>query len=81
MSEYKGEWRLDDLVIQTEMAEIAHVAKSSISMWRHRYPDFPTPIISKRRNVNLWSREEFEAWLAKKNKTFDDDAFTKSLNA
>lgn len=82
---YQGEWLISDLVTQSEMSVLAGVGKSTVAMWRYRYNDFPTPIVAKKRNVNLWSAEEFMNWVDRHQKRarqkYDNQAFEDQLNA
>jgi predicted DNA-binding transcriptional regulator AlpA len=52
----------------TELLDIREVAAvigldnpNGVSVYRRRYPDFPTPLVDKGR-CRLWCRHDIEAW-------------------
>lgn len=49
---------VERLLSTTEIAFMAGVRKSSVSMWKKRHEDFPKPVTHKLYNAN-----EVEAWL------------------
>ena len=52
----------DDLLDATEVAELLGLAqRTSVSVYRSRYPDFPQPVIQKSRCL-LWRRSDVLAW-------------------
>jgi predicted DNA-binding transcriptional regulator AlpA len=53
----------DLLVDANEAAAILGLRqRTSVSVYRNRYPDFPRPVIEKGKCV-LWLRADIEAWL------------------
>lgn len=56
----------DDLLDATEVAELLGLnRRTSVAVYRARYPDFPAPAIEKSRCV-LWRRADIEAWAARR---------------
>jgi predicted DNA-binding transcriptional regulator AlpA len=54
----------DDLLDANEVATLLGLAyRQAVSTYRHRYDDFPEPVIEKSRCV-LWRREDVERWKA-----------------
>lgn len=54
----------EDLIDANEVAELLGLAqRSAVSVYRHRYADFPAPVVEKSRCV-LWDRRAIEAWNA-----------------
>jgi len=52
----------DDLVSPAEVAPIIGLTNpTGVSVYRKRYPEFPTPVIEKGKCV-LWLRADIEAW-------------------
>ncbi len=55
----------DDLVDSDEVAAIIGLAnRRGISVYQHRYEDFPAPVIIKGRCL-LWVRQAVEEWARK----------------
>ena len=53
-----------DLIDATEVANLLGLShRNSVSVYRHRYTDFPAPVVVKSRCV-LWLRSDIEAWAA-----------------
>ena len=53
---------VDQLVDASEVAALLGLAqRTAVSVYRHRYSDFPSPVIEKSRCL-LWLREDIEAW-------------------
>lgn len=51
-----------ELLDATEVAELLRLARrTSVSVYRRRYQDFPEPVIEKSRCV-LWRRSDVVAW-------------------
>ncbi len=58
------EFAAADLVDATEVAGILRLTRrTSVSVYRSRYDDFPAPVIEKSRCV-LWLRADIERWAA-----------------
>jgi predicted DNA-binding transcriptional regulator AlpA len=55
-----------DLLDAGEVATVLGLTKrTSVSVYRGRYPDFPPPIVAKNSGkCDLWLRGEIEAWAA-----------------
>lgn len=54
----------EQLIDATETAEILGLAqRNSVSVYRHRYADFPEPIV-QRGQCTLWLRADIEQWKA-----------------
>jgi predicted DNA-binding transcriptional regulator AlpA len=54
----------DDLLDANEVAALLGLAhRQAVSTYRHRYADFPEPVIVKARCV-LWRRVDVERWKA-----------------
>lgn len=52
----------DDLLDATEVAEVLGLShRQAVSTYRHRYADFPEPVVVKSRCL-LWLRVDVEAW-------------------
>lgn len=51
---------LDDIITVGGIAKLVGMSPPAVSNWRHRYPDFPKPLIDT--PSPLFSREEFIAW-------------------
>ena len=53
-----------DLIDSTEVAPLVGLTNSNgVSVYRHRYDDFPEPVVVKGRCL-LWRRADIEAWAA-----------------
>jgi predicted DNA-binding transcriptional regulator AlpA len=53
-----------ELIDATEVATILGLnRRTSVSVYRHRYDDFPPPAVERSRCV-LWLRTDVEAWQA-----------------
>jgi predicted DNA-binding transcriptional regulator AlpA len=51
-----------DLLNATEVAEVLGLShRTAIATYRSRYPDFPTPVMTKGKCV-LWLRADIRAW-------------------
>ena len=52
----------DDLIDTAGVAELLGLAsRSVVSVYRGRYPDFPTPVVEQG-SCRLWLRSDVEAW-------------------
>lgn len=52
----------DDLIDSADVAELIGITnRNGVSVYRHRHPDFPCPVIEKGRCL-LWLRSDVEAW-------------------
>ena len=50
------------MVNAAEVAELLGLSRrNSVSVYRHRYPNFPDPVVEKSPCV-LWNRSDIEAW-------------------
>lgn len=58
-----------ELLDAGEVAALLGLARrQAVSTYRSRYPDFPTPIITKNSGkCVLWRRRDIEAWATRKN--------------
>ena len=54
----------DDLIDSKGVAEILGLSQlNSVSMYQHRYPDMPRPVINLGpKRPSLWLRPEIESW-------------------
>ena len=53
-----------DLVVTKDIAEMVGVGANAVSNWRHRYPDFPAPVIELAGGeIPVYSRKAVAAWL------------------
>ena len=58
-----------DLLDAHEVAALLGLARrQAVSTYRHRYSDFPSPVIEKSRCV-LWLRSDVEQWQARRRDT------------
>ena len=53
-----------DLLDAGEVADLLGLSlRQAVSTYRSRYPDFPTPIVSKNSGLcSLWLRSDIEKW-------------------
>jgi predicted DNA-binding transcriptional regulator AlpA len=52
----------DDLLDAGEVAELVGLShRNSVSLYRRRHADFPTPVLTKGR-LMLWSRRDIVRW-------------------
>lgn len=56
----------NDLLDASEVAALLGLSKrTSVAVYRGRYPDFPAPVITKNSGkCDLWLRADVEAWAA-----------------
>lgn len=53
---------VDELVDATQVAEMLELSsRNAVSVYRHRYADFPVPMIERGTCV-LWARGDVAAW-------------------
>lgn len=57
---------VDDLLDSDAVAELLGLAsRRTVSVYRRRYPDFPSPVVqSDRGRCMLWNRADIERWKA-----------------
>lgn len=54
-------WDLEDLASSSEIANTLGVNKSTVSMWKRRYPDFPAPLIVLN-GITVYSWAQVRDW-------------------
>lgn len=62
MGQTRREWVQANVIGAKQVADELGVSLSSVYVYRHRYPDFPPPVLEHGR-CYMWLRADIKQWL------------------